>query len=251
MRSYWERDNSERRGGSRLIVLIALMPLLKACAEIPREQVTSVNLGQNNRIFQPLRSIKALRDQNVVKQGYDYSCGAGALATLLTYGVGDSVAEAEILLQLMNSLPQDQEVLKKKEGFSLADLQSVALQRGHKSAGFRLAPEHLAKLKGPVIVFIQPRGYKHFAVLRGVKGDRVFLADPSLGNVRMPAYRFLDEWLDESGKGIIFVVEAKQGWSDDYPLKLNSEGLAQPEILTAREMLEVGDPHFRFPELIR
>lgn len=225
--------------------------LLMGCASTsPR--MTTVNVADDLRIFAPLKSVKALRDQNVVKQGYDYSCGAGALATLLTYGVGDKATEAEILLQLMNSLPKDQEVLKKKEGFSLADLQSVALMRGHKSAGFRIAPEYLAKLKGPVIVFIQPRGYKHFAVLRGVKGDRIFLADPSLGNVRMPAYKFLDMWLDEKGKGIIFVVEAKNGlWPADYPLKLDVTGIAQPEILSARQMLNVGNPLVRFPELLR
>jgi len=225
--------------------------LLVGCASTsPR--TTTVNVADDLRIFVPLKSMKALRDQNVIKQGYDYSCGAGALATLLTYGVGDKASEAEILLQLMNSLPKDQEVLKKKEGFSLADLQSVALLRGHKSAGFRMAPEYLAKLKGPVIVFIQPRGYKHFAVLRGVKGDRIFLADPSLGNVRMPAYKFLDMWLDEKGKGIIFVVEAKNGqWPADYPLKLDVTGTAQPEILTARQMLNVGNPLERFPELLR
>jgi predicted double-glycine peptidase len=236
----------------RLSMVIAIGLLaLQGCAEIDPAPAATINIGQNTRIFQPIKSVKAFRDKNVVKQSFDYSCGAGALATLLTYGVGDQAEEAEILMQLMNSLPKDQETLKKKEGFSLADLQNVALMRGHKSAGFRMSPEYLAKLKGPVIVYIQPRGYKHFAVLRGIRGDRVFLADPSLGNVRMPAYRFLDEWLDASGKGIIFVVEAKQGLTLDYPLKLKTEGLAQPEILTARQMLEVGEPRARFPEWSR
>jgi predicted double-glycine peptidase len=232
-----------------LITTIFAAMALSGCTG--QSSITTINLGQNTRIFKPLKSVKALRDENVVKQGFDYSCGAGALATLLTYGVGDQASEAEILMQLMNSLPKDQEKLKKKEGFSLADLQKVALLRGHKSAGFRMLPEYLSKLKGPVIVFIQPRGYKHFAVLRGIKGDRVFLADPSLGNVRMPGYRFLDEWLDEKGKGIIFVVEAKHGWPEDYPLKLKVRGVAQPEVLTTRQMINVGNPYARFPELIR
>ena len=59
----------------------------------------------------------------------------------------------------------------------------------------------LPRLGGPVIVFIEPRGYKHFVVLRGTRGDRVYLADPSRGNIRMPAYRFLDSWLGENGTG--------------------------------------------------
>ncbi len=222
-----------------ILLLVFAIQILSSCTTIPTS--TTVDLGQNTRIFTRLKSAKFLRDENVIKQGFDYSCGAGALATLLTHGVGESVTEAEILLQLLNSLPKDEELLKKKEGFSLADLQSVALMRGHKSVGFRIAPEYLAKLKGPVIVFIQPRGYKHFAVLKGVKGDRIYLADPSLGNIRIPAYTFLDDWLDETGKGVIFVVEANDGWPTDYPLKLKEKGIAQPEVMSARQLLNVGN----------
>src|SRR5207302_1409027 len=79
--------------------------------------------------------------------------------------------------------------------------------RGHKAQGFRLHYDQLAKLSRPVIVFVKPGGYAHFAVLKGVQGDRVYVADPSLGNVRMPLYRFVDMWADESGRGVIFAVE--------------------------------------------
>ncbi len=128
----------------------------------------------------------------------------------------------------------------------------MAQARGYKAQGFRLEPQNLSKLSGPVIVFIEPRGYKHFAVLRGVRGDRVYLADPSRGNIRMPAYRFLDSWLGDKGKGIIFVVEPKEGLPEgDTPLSLATEGLPQPEIMSAREMLAVGNPFVRLPELTR
>ena len=111
-----------------------------------------------------------------------------------------------------------------------------------------------AMLVGPALVFerVEPRGYKHFAVLRGVKADRVYLADPSRGNVRMPAYRFLDSWLGETGTGIIFVIEPKDGRPEgEFPLSLPAGGLPQPEIMTAREMLAVGNPFLRLPELSR
>jgi predicted double-glycine peptidase len=226
----------------------AMSVFLAGCTTNSR--LISTDIGGNTRIFVPMKSLKAIRDENVVKQGFDYSCGAGALATLLSYGVGDKVTEAEILNQLMLSLPKDEKELRKKQGFSLADLQKVALMRGHKSLGFRIAPEYLGKLAGPVIVFIKPRGYEHFAVLKGVRGDRVYLADPSLGNVRMQAYKFLDMWLNENGKGIIFVVENRDGrWPADYPLKLKGSGPVQPEVLSIRELLEVGHPLVRFPEI--
>ena len=221
-------------------------------ATSPSARAASIDVGSGIRIEAPLKSMKDLRDKDLVKQRLDYSCGAAALATILRYGFGDEVTERDILKELFDLLSEDEEGLRRKEGFSLLDLQHVAQARGYKAQGFRLAPQYLAKLGGPVIVFIEPRGYKHFAVLRGVRGDRVYLADPSRGNIRMPAYRFLDGWLGEGGKGIMFVVEPKDGLSaSDTPLSLAVEGLPQPEIMTAREMLAVGNPFVRLPELAR
>jgi len=213
-------------------------------------QATSIDIGQGNRIFVPMKSFKALRDEGLIKQAFDYSCGAAALATLLTYGVGDETSEKEILLAVMEVLSKDDAATRKKEGLSLLDLKKIALARGHKAQGFRLSPEFLPKLKGPVLVFIQPRGYKHFAVLKGIRGDRAYLADPSRGNVRIPMYEFLEMWLDSSGKGILFVVERRdRASSEQNRLKLPLRGFSSPEILSARQLLEVGDPNTRLPRL--
>ncbi len=215
-------------------------------------QAASIGIGSGARIDVPLRSLKDLRDENLVKQRFDYSCGAAALATILRYGFGDEVTERDILTDLFDLLSEDEEGLRRKEGFSLLDLQRVAQARGYKAQGFRLAPEHLPMLGGPVIVFIEPRGYKHFVVLRGTRGDRVYLADPSRGNIRLPAYRFLDSWLGEDGTGIIFVVEPPDGLPDvEIPLRAPTDGVAQPEILTARELLAVGNLFLRLPDLAR
>ena len=229
-------------------VVVALVLLLLGQSS----QAANIGIGSGTRIDVPLKSMKDLRDKDLVKQRLDYSCGAAALATILRYGFGDEVTEREILVALFDLLSEDEEGLRRKEGFSLLDLQQVAQARGYKAQGFRLEPQYLAKLGGPVIVFIEPRGYKHFAVLRGVRGDRIYLADPSRGNVRMPAYQFLDTWLGENGKGIIFVVEPKAGLpAGETALSPPLEGLPQPEILTAREMLAVGNPFVRLPELAR
>jgi ABC-type bacteriocin/lantibiotic exporter with double-glycine peptidase domain len=139
-----------------------------------------------------------------------------------------------------------------RQGFSLLHLQRVAQARGYRAEGFRLEPQFLSGLSGPVIVYVQPRGYRHFAVLRGIRDDRVFLADPSLGNIRMPMYQFLESWLDDSGTGVIFVVEPATGVPEgNTPLTLSIRGPAQPEIMTARELLAVGSPFLTLPELSR
>lgn len=169
----------------------------------------SVDIGADSRVRVPLTSWKALRDQRVVRQRYDYSCGAAALATLLHYGFGDDVDEEGVLRAIIARLSADDEASRKKEGLSLLDLKYEAEERGYRAQGFKLAAEYVPELKGPVLVFIQPRGYAHFAVLRGVRGGRAYLADPARGNVRMPLYRFFDMWLGEDGQGIIFVVEGE------------------------------------------
>jgi predicted double-glycine peptidase len=188
-------------------------------------------------------SLRAMRDAGVVKQRYDYSCGAASLATLLTYGLNDPVGEEGLLRALLDPLSPDQIRALQQNGLSLFDLQRLARERGHDAQGFRLAGSQLARLPYPVIVFIKPRGYRHFAVLKGVRGGRAWLADPTLGNVRMPLYRFLDMWADESGKGVIFAVERPDAsWPERFALELRA-GISPPlETLSAARMIEIGKP---------
>src|SRR5262245_40033528 len=192
-------------------------------------------------------SVLARRDAGVVKQRFDYSCGSAALATLLSYGLNDPVDETTLLRTLLEPLPPGELAALQKKGLSLLDLQRLAQKRGHKAQGFRLHASQLAKLSRPVIVYIKPGGYEHFAVLKGVQGDRVYLADPSLGNVRMPLYRFFDMWADESGRGVIFAVErASGGWPERYPLQLAGAPEPPLEALSAERMMSIGAP---FPTL--
>ena len=211
-----------------------------------------IDIGSGLRVESPGSSMKDLRDQNLVRQRFDYSCGAAALATIIRYGLGEEITEREVLDELFDVLSEEERTVVRETGFSLLHLQRVAQARGFNAQGFRLEPEQLAMLAGPVIVFIEPRGYQHFAVLRGVRGDRAYLADPSRGNIRMPVYKFLESWVQDDGQGIIFVVEPTTGLPESpTPLTLAAEGLPQPEIMTVREMLAVGSPSTRLPELSR
>jgi predicted double-glycine peptidase len=188
-------------------------------------------------------SLKAMRDAGVVKQGFDYSCGAASLATLLTYGLNEPVTEDALLRQLLEPLSHDQLASLEQNGLSLFDLQQLAQKRGFKAQGFRIQGAQFAKLNYPVIVYIKPHGYNHFAVFKGVRGDRVYMADPTLGNVRMPIYRFLDMWADKSGRGVIFAVEKADGiWPERFQLQL-AAGTGPPiEVLSAERMSEIGKP---------
>ena len=179
-------------------------------------------------------TLKELRDQYVVKQEFDFSCGAAAMATLLTYYFGDETSEQDIMKILTAELSKDERKLKEWRGFSLLDLKGMAQAKGYRAAGFKLTIEQLTQLAAPVIVFVQPLGYPHFAVLRGVDRGRVFLADPSRGNLRMSLSRFASEW-----NGTVFVL-GKAGEENivNYPLALPRPELIQPELRSVDRLRE-------------
>jgi predicted double-glycine peptidase len=106
------------------------------------------------------------------------------------------------------------------------DLKAMAQAKGYRAAGYKLTIEQLTQLAAPVIVFIEPMGYPHFAVLRGIDRGRVFLADPARGNLRMSISRFVSEW-----DGIVFVL-GKAGEENiaTYPLALPRSEYIQPEL---------------------
>ena len=195
-------------------------------------QSISLNTGLT-RSEKTLHSWKALRDQNVVIQRYDYSCGAGALATLMRYYFGDEVTEEEILFGILGPMTKEEVMDREEKGLSLLDLKLYAEKRGYQAVGVKLKYASLKQLKGPVLVYLEKDDYKHFAVLKGVVGDRVYLADPSRGNVRMAVFRFAEEW-----SGIALILGKKGfGLPELYPLALDTQKLSQIEMQSARSAL--------------
>jgi uncharacterized protein len=146
------------------------------------------------RAYKTLKSWKSLRDSNVVKQAFDYSCGAGALATLMKIGFREEVSEKEIINEILQGKTDAEQDDIKANGYSLLDLKRAAEAKGYQAAVYNLEIDHLFQLQGPVLIYFEPRGEKHFAVLKYVKGDRVYLADPARGNIRFNIYRFAEQW---------------------------------------------------------
>jgi hypothetical protein len=138
-----------------------------------------------------VRSWKTLRDDRVVKQDLDFSCGAASLATLLNAYYGRNVTEEDLL-----------KAMDKGDGRASFEDMARALGRfGFKAQGFAASWEQLAKLKMPVIVYVKHRKDDHFSVLRGIDGETVWLADPSLGNRTYSRSQFLEMWQTRTDKG--------------------------------------------------
>jgi len=136
-------------------------------------------------------SMREARYRNVVQQQTDFSCGAAALATLLRYAYGMQVDEQTVLAgMLVKSNP----LVVQKQGFSLLDLKNYVQQLGMRARGYRVSEQRLRSLRVPAIVLVDIKGYKHFVVLKRVLGDRVYLADPALGNKIMSLEKFKEAW---------------------------------------------------------
>jgi predicted double-glycine peptidase len=145
----------------------------------------------------PVRSLLEIRRENVVIQKWDISCGAAALATILTYRFNDPVEERTIAEAMLRRT--DPERVKSQGGFSLLDLKRFAESRGYRAAGYRgLRYEDLLRLDNPIVP-IQTNGLHHFVVVRGVDDGRVHLADPAFGNRTMSKRAFERAWFDGMG----------------------------------------------------
>ncbi len=199
----------------RLAPLALLVGLLLLLSQEIRAQESgptdvSLSLGGVDRVTKRVRSFKDLREEGVILQKLDYSCGAAALATVLSSFFQDQISEDIVIGFIFIHGQTPEEGLKKyfrRKGFSLLDLKRFSEFRGYKAAGYKDMTlqdlvEVLQEERVPLLVSINPFGYHHFVVVRGIQGNRIFLADPALGNITMTLARFESVWVD----GIGFVL---------------------------------------------
>lgn len=153
------------------------------------------------RINKQVHSWQELRQQGVVRQKWDLSCGAAALSTIFTYDLGVPVSESEVVVWILHRTSPVK--IKARGGFSLLDLKRFAKSRGFNAEGYAgLSLQELIELGRPAIVATRVNGFNHFMVFRGVVADRVVLADPAFGNITKTTQQFTEIW----ARGIAFLV---------------------------------------------
>ena len=142
-------------------------------------------------------SLIELRQAKVVRQQWDLTCGAAAIATLMTYQLNRPVSEREVTLAMLQRTSPL--LVRLRLGFSLLDLKRYAATQGLEATGYGgLGLDDLVAM-APVIVPIRSHGFRHFVVLRGRSGDRLLLADPAFGNRTMSADTFEAQWANHLG----------------------------------------------------
>jgi len=147
-----------------------------------------------------VRSMLEIRDEQVVRQQWDLSCGAAAIASVLTYQLDRPVSERQVALAMLRHTTPT--LVRSRLGFSLLDLKAYAASQGFAVAAFSgMTLDDLDPL-APAITPIQWHGFSHFVVYRGRQAGRVLIADPAFGNRTLTEAAFRAVW----AHGVGFIV---------------------------------------------
>ncbi len=181
---------------SRLLVASFSLGLVSAAAAAQLQTASEAGGTYQLQVI----SYRDLPFRTVVRQQYDFSCGSAALATLLRYHYGMAVGETDVFraMYAVGDKPKIQKV-----GFSLLDMKHYLSGRGIVADGYKAPLDLLARTGIPAIVVINVGRYKHFVVVKGLRGGMVLVGDPALG---LKAYReaeFAKVW-----DGAMFVIHA-------------------------------------------
>lgn len=185
--------------GARDWVASARVPPPEAAESSHGAQVVGYAGGGNGAYAVPIRSLKQVRFEGIVRQSQDWSCGSAALATLLTYHYGHAMTEQQALEAMF---ARGDQARIRKEGFSLLDMKNFLDAIGFQANGFETSLERLVKVGVPAIVVINDGGYNHFVVVKGLRHGNVLLGDPAKGVRSLPQVQFEAMWENR----IVFVI---------------------------------------------
>ncbi len=217
----------------RAATAVALLLLCAAVVATPLRTVVG-------RVEANVASFKDLREAHLVRQGWDTSCGAAALSTVLSFHYQDPYTESTIALSILANTDPDR--VRERGGFSLLDLKRFAEAVGYRADGYAgLSLDDLAASAVPAILPVRIRGYDHFVVFRGRAGNRVLIGDPAFGNLTMHISEFADAWT--SGIGF-FVFDDADGARDAIasPLDPNAMNLPLPNLHYIQRLSRGGGP---------
>lgn len=176
-------------------------------------------------VSKPVKSWLELKNENMIKQEYDYSCGSATLATILKYYYDLEIDEKTVLdgvLELRGLSQEDKKEFENSEmSLSFYDLANYANSLNFKAVGLSLDMDSLKKLQVPVILFVKIRKDEHFTIYKSMDENFVYLADPTFGNIKISIAKFEEMFYqreDLTHPGKILAIIPK---SDDVKVNKN------------------------------
>jgi len=220
-----------------MVVLAAFAIILSLTAgfysikdQPPSEMNLAIGAGATGRIRINVKPFSEIEADHFIKQGFDYSCGSAALATLLRFYLGEKFTEKQVIQGLLQH--GDSEQIAKRRAFSLLDMKKFVNAIGYQGVGYKADIDDLKALDKPCLVPIKIFDYRHFAVLKGISKGHVFLTDPWRGDISFTIAEFKDSWYEN----VIFVV-SPQGGKELNNLRLKEEDLRYIDEDAAREII--------------
>ena len=213
---------------------LAITRQLMACLAVASVAGCDIPPPSPPRVVQ---SMLEQRHDKIIIQKWDVSCGAAALASLLTYDLNYPVTERQAAAGMLRFTSVER--VRAQLGFSLLDLKKFAESRGFVADGLGNMTLRDLVETGPSIVPIVLHGNNHFVIFRGMQGDRVLLADPAWGNRTMQIPNFMDMWVTRvaftvSPPGSARPVHRMMARSSDFPASSPMfEGQANRQMVAA------------------
>ncbi|WP_300764792.1 C39 family peptidase [Helicobacter sp. UBA3407] len=152
-----------------------------------------------------VQSYQEIKNQRVIRQSYEESCGASSLATLLNILNQSNFTELEILKTMSESKLNTDMV-------SFTDLKAAVQKLGFKANSYSLDREILNQLvKIPMLVKIEndPR-FPHFVVIINHKGNYLQIFDPNYGEYISSKKEFYSIWDRDKKGGYALIVALKK-----------------------------------------
>ncbi|TNH32393.1 cysteine peptidase family C39 domain-containing protein [Campylobacter helveticus] len=161
-----------------------------------------------------VKSYQEIKNEKVIRQNYEESCGAASLATLINILDDSNLTELDLLKAMSGQQLYTDMV-------SFADLNDAVKKLGFQSKSYKIDRKILESIISvPILVKIEddPR-FPHFVVIINHKGNYLQIFDPSYGEYISSKREFYSVW-DRYNKGGFALVANPKKQLKDYKLNL-------------------------------
>ncbi|EGJ6988505.1 peptidase C39 [Campylobacter upsaliensis] len=168
-----------------------------------------------------VKSYQEIKNEKVIRQNYEESCGAASLATLINILDDSNLTELDLLKAMSGQQLYTDMV-------SFADLNDAVKKLGFQSKSYKIDRKILESIISvPILVKIEddPR-FPHFVVIINHKGNYLQILDPSYGEYINSKREFYSVWDRYKKGGFALIINPKKQLKDyklNLPKSLNFE----------------------------